>query len=192
MKKLLHNKNFYLLLALLAVIVIVLIVGKSIDFRPKTLPALPTAAPTAAPTAVPTAVPTEVPAATEAPAATEVPAAAEATAVPEEAMPAGYLYVASSTDAGWLALPTTDEEVLITLRQTGEEEMVNTLKLWKDGFAMHSSTCDNQDCVHQGEVTLENKDDRVLMHMVLCLPHNLSIELYSLDEIMEMMAAQMQ
>jgi len=188
MKKLLHNKNVYLLLALLVVIAIVLIAGKTIDFRPKTLPSLPTAAPTA----VPTSAPTQAPAATDAPAVTQEPAAAEATNAPAatEQPPLGYLYVASSTDAGWLALPTTDEEVLITITQAGEDEMKNTLKLWKDGFSMHSSTCDNQDCVYQGEVTLDNKDDRVLMNMVLCLPHNLSIELYSLEEIMSIMSAQ--
>ena len=40
----------------------------------------------------------------------------------------------------------------------------------------------------QGEVTLENKDQRVLQHMVLCLPHDVIVELYSTEELNEMLA----
>ena len=42
---------------------------------------------------------------------------------------------------------------------------------------MEASNCENQNCVQQGEVTLENRDSRALLNMVICLPHNLTLEL---------------
>ena len=47
---------------------------------------------------------------------------------------------------------------------------------------MESSNCENQTCVGQGEVTLENRDLRPLFNMVICLPHNLSLELLTRAE----------
>ena len=47
---------------------------------------------------------------------------------------------------------------------------------------MESSNCDNQDCVGQGEVTLENRDSRILFNMVICLPHRLTLELLTREE----------
>jgi len=177
MKKLLHNRNFYLVLALLAVVVALLAASRLIDFTPDTLPEIvPTAAPTA--TADPAA-----------PAVTADPAASEASL---EDIPQGYILVQANGDGGWIPLPTTDEPLYITIGREDDETIKNTLRLWRDGFAMDSSTCDNQDCVQQGEVTIDNKDDRVLMHMVLCLPHNVSVELYSMDELIAMMEASQQ
>ena len=184
MKKLLHNKNFYLVLALIAAAVILLIASNLIDFTPDTLPVITT--PTPAPMV------TEAPATTDAPAATADPAAAQATEAPVEELPLGYILVQANGDGGWIPLPTTDEDLLITIGRENDETIKNTLRLTRTGFMMDSSTCDNQDCVQQGEVTLENKDDRVLMHMVLCLPHNVSVELYSTEEILAMMAESMQ
>ena len=186
MKKLLHNKNFYLVLALIAAAIILLVAGRLIDFTPDTLPVITTPPPAPMTTEAPAA--TEAPEATAMPEATEVPAAAEATAVPAEEIPLGYIFVQANGDGGWIPLPTTDEDLLITIGRENDETIKNTLRLTRNGFMMDSSTCDNQDCVQQGEVTLENKDDRVLMHMVLCLPHNVSVELYSLEEILVMMA----
>ena len=65
--------------------------------------------------------------------------------------------------------------------QTGEKEMVNTVKMWKDGFVMHASTCDNQDCVMQGEITVANYKTRVLSTYVICLPNNVSIEMVPVE-----------
>ena len=188
MKKLLHNKSFYLVLALLVVIAALLVISGLIDFTPKTLPEIPvTAAPVATATPAPeaTAMPEETAVPTEtAPEATEAPAET-ATEVVEE-VPLGYILVQANGDGGWIPLPTTDEPLLVTITREDDPTISNTIRLWQTGFQMDSSTCDNQDCVQQGEVTLMNKDERVLMQYVLCLPHNISIELYSTEEILMM------
>ena len=119
-----------------------------------------------------------------APEATEAPAET-ATEVVEE-VPLGYILVQANGDGGWIPLPTTDEPLLVTITREDDPTISNTIRLWQTGFQMDSSTCDNQDCVQQGEVTLMNKDERVLMQYVLCLPHNISIELYSTEEILMM------
>ena len=190
MKKLLKNKNFYLVLALLVVIAGLLIASQVIDFSPKTLPQISI-------TATPVPVATAAPEATEAPAAdataepaadaTAEPAADAATETVLEEVPLGYVLVQANGDGGWIPLPTTEEPLYVTIGREGDETIKNTLRLWQTGFAMDSSTCDNQDCVQQGEVTFENMGGRVLMHMVLCLPHNVSVELYSTEDIIAMM-----
>ena len=47
---------------------------------------------------------------------------------------------------------------------------------------MESSNCENQNCIGQGEVTLENRETRVLFNMVICLPHGISLELLTKEE----------
>ena len=54
-------------------------------------------------------------------------------------------------------------------------------------FYMESSNCDNQNCVGEGEVTLENRKSRILFNMVICLPHQLSLELLTPSETEERM-----
>ncbi len=61
-------------------------------------------------------------------------------------------------------------------------DMVNEIEVGKGSVKMHASTCDNQDCVLQGEVTLENRADRVLQNMILCLPHEVILELLTEEE----------
>ena len=36
--------------------------------------------------------------------------------------------------------------------------------------------------MEQGEVTLENRDTRILLNTVICLPHRLSLELLNPEE----------
>lgn len=55
--------------------------------------------------------------------------------------------------------------------------MVNTILVHETGVYMEHSTCDNQDCVKQGEITLSNYKERILMSWVICLPNQVSIEL---------------
>ena len=57
----------------------------------------------------------------------------------------------------------------------------NILHLSPDGFYMAFSTCHNQLCIQQGEVTLENYWNRSLGTHVLCLPHLVDVELVLLD-----------
>lgn len=47
---------------------------------------------------------------------------------------------------------------------------------------MKESNCANQDCVHQGEVTLDNRDRRVLQEMIICLPNQVVLSLLSAEE----------
>ncbi len=67
------------------------------------------------------------------------------------------------------------EERDVTLDQG--DGVVNVIHLLPDGFYMKSSTCDNQLCVSQGTVTVDNYQRRILGASVLCLPHGLDLEL---------------
>ena len=97
----------------------------------------------------------------------------------------GYVRVNSPTTKGWLPLPE-EEDYVFPLRQiNGEgEEVVNNIHVTPTGVYMESASCENQDCVLQGEVTLENKDTRVLENMIICLPNQVFLELYSTEELL--------
>lgn len=182
MKKLLHNRNFYLVLILVLAAVAVLIAGRMINANSK-----PAVLPTISPTETPAV--TTVPEATENPAATDAPASTENETLSVEEMftAPGYVYIVAGSEGRWFALPD-EEPGTITVK---DEDKVNIIRLTNHSVMMESSTCDNQDCVDQGEVTLENLSDRVLYNMILCLPHSVSIELYSQQEMIAMFSAQM-
>lgn len=59
---------------------------------------------------------------------------------------------------------------------------VNVVEVFEGGFRMKSSTCKNQDCIHQGDVTLLNIDGRALANQIICLPNKVVLELVSGDE----------
>ena len=88
---------------------------------------------------------------------------------------------------GAIPVPAEGETVYtVTGKLPDGTESVNVLHLYPDGFYMESSTCNNQNCVHQGVVNLENRDSRVLRNCVICLPNQLTAELYTADEIKTM------
>ena len=101
----------------------------------------------------------------------------------------GYVLVTAGSEARWFELPES-EDYTFSIRQTDAYggEMNNTITLTPDGVYMQESDCENQDCVGEGLVTLENKSERVLGNMIVCLPHQIMIELYSLDEVLAMTA----
>lgn len=141
-----------------------------------------------APTAVEaTAAPTEAPAAsTEAPTATPEEAATstdmEESAGKEDAASLADAYlVVMVGDVVYNPIPLTGPKRYV-LRQ-GNGEKVNIVEVTEDSIWMAESTCDNQDCIYQGKVSLENRDARVLQNMVLCLPHNVTLLLMTQDEI---------
>lgn len=141
-----------------------------------------------APTAVEaTAAPTEMPAAsTEAPTATPEEAATstdmEESAGKEDAASLADAYlVVMVGDVVYNPIPLTGPNRYV-LRQ-GNGEKVNVIEVTEDSIRMAESTCDNQDCIYQGKVSLENRDTRVLQNMVLCLPHNVTLLLMTQDEI---------
>ena len=68
----------------------------------------------------------------------------------------------------------------ITLEQpTGEK---NVIHLMENGFYMAYSTCDNQSCIHQGQVTADNYYLRALGAQVICLPNRVHAELSLTDQ----------
>lgn len=68
------------------------------------------------------------------------------------------------------------------LRITQKDGKVNIISLTKTSISMKSSTCDNQSCVHQGVVTLENMSKRVLQNMIICLPNEVILSLLTPQE----------
>ena len=99
-----------------------------------------------------------------------------------------YVLVRMNGFAGLLPLPQ-EGEYIRPIRQTTADgtEAVNVLHLTTNGFWMEEANCEGQDCVKEGEVTLENREERVLWNMVICLPHQLSAELITREEAEQMM-----
>ena len=76
-----------------------------------------------------------------------------------------------------------------TIRQDGGKK-VNVIHVTTDSVTMASSTCDNQLCVGEGTVTLENKETRILGGYIICLPNGVTLELYSTEEMIELLKSQ--
>ena len=95
----------------------------------------------------------------------------------------GYVLVQLSYSGGLLPLPQ-EGEYTKTIRQTMEDgsEYVNVIHVTPTGFWMEESNCEGQDCVDEGEVTLENRQERILGNMVICLPHQLMLYLITRAE----------
>ena len=265
MKKLLRNRNFWIIAALVIIIAVMLVVSqRTRNTTPKAvvdgnsdkvsivmqtaeptsvLTAAPTEAPTVAsteaptvaqttaPTEAPTEVPTEVP--TEAPAeelvavqlmeaaatatdmatATDVATATDAATASDVATAtdaATATDMATATDAATATdvsparayvvvtagnesriFPVMDEEYAfsVVLHQPDGTQTENVIHITTDGVYMEKSTCDNQDCVEQGTVTLDNRTDRALYNMIVCLPNQVMVELYTPEELVALFAS---
>ena len=116
-------------------------------------------------------------------------AAPEATIPPSPAK--GYVLVTTATQSGWLPLPE-EGEASFPLRQTLPDgtEAVNVIHLTPDGVYMEDATCANHDCMGQGVVTLENREERILGNMIICLPNQVTLQLFSPEELLEMAKGQ--
>ena len=103
----------------------------------------------------------------------------------------GYVLVTTATQSGWLPLPE-EGEVSYPLRQLlpNGTEAVNTIHLTPEGVYMEDSTCEGHDCVQQGEVTLDNRTERILGNMIICLPNQVTLQLYTPEELLEMVKGQ--
>ena len=95
----------------------------------------------------------------------------------------GDVLVQFQNSAGLLPLPQ-EGEYTKTIRQelTDGSEYVNVLHVTPTGFWMEESNCEGQDCIGEGEVTLENRQGRILGNMVICLPHQLMLYLITREE----------
>ena len=67
------------------------------------------------------------------------------------------------------------EDQTITVEQSNGS--INEIRIQNGGVYMQYSTCDNQLCIHQGEVTPENAEKRPLGSWIICLPNRVTVEL---------------
>ena len=182
-QKRLVKKNVIVIVALIALIALVAVVAALL--KPELNPTLGTLAadPTATPAAMQTA--TAAPEATAVPEATEAPAAqATAEASPETTLdPAKAFLVVQVAGAMYEPIPLY-QAGRYTIRRG---DLVNVIEVTPDSIKMHESSCDNQDCVEQGTVTLENKSKRVLQNMIICLPNEVVLELYTPEEVAQLL-----
>lgn len=134
----------------------------------------PTQAPTDEPTQAPTEQPTQAPA--DEPAAEPEQEAAVIGPMPsrETEKVRGYVVLTVGNRQYGDPIPM-DRDKIITLRQ--EDGKVNKVHITPEKVYMESSTCENQDCVGQGEVHIDTYEDRILGTYIICLPNNVSIEM---------------
>ena len=73
-----------------------------------------------------------------------------------------------------------EEDDLVPGKQIRIEQdngCVNVIQMTDHGFLMESSTCHNQLCIQQGEVTTDNYAMRALGNKVICIPNRVTVEL---------------
>ena len=81
-----------------------------------------------------------------------------------------YIYV----DGQLYTSAPAGKEQLIRVEQ--ENGSVNEVQITEDAVSMASSTCTNQDCVHQEPLTADNLDQRALGEWIICLPNRVTVE----------------
>lgn len=180
-QKRLDKRNLLVLGAVIVLIVIVAVIAatQKRELNPTLGPleADATAAPVVTEAAAPVLETTAAPEATKAPESTEAPASTEETAAANA--PAQAYLVVSVAGAMYEPIPLYEEGRYTVKRG----DLVNTIEVTPDSIKMHASSCDNQDCVEQGVVSLENRSKRVLQNMIICLPNEVVLELYTPEEI---------
>ena len=72
------------------------------------------------------------------------------------------------------ASPLIPGQDLVIAQEDGSQ---NVIRMTESGFFMQSSTCKNQDCIHQGSVTRENWSQRLLGTHIICLPNRVDVTL---------------
>lgn len=164
--------NVLIVAALMLIVAVLMVVLRrnapaNVDANAPLLPLTATDAPTEAPTELATSTP-------------EAAATPEATATPDLSQVKAFLVVTVG-DKTYQPIPLT-EEGYYRLRHG---DCINIVHVTPTSIDMHEANCDNQDCVEQGEVTLENKDTRILGNMIICLPNQVTLQLYSRDELMD-------
>ena len=131
---------------------------------------------------------TAEPDATEAPAATEAP---EATDAPQSANMVGPMMPKQTEKVRGHVVITVagrqygdpipmDRDKIITVKQ--ENGAINRIHITPEYVEMESSTCENQDCIGEGEVNVNTYKDRILSTYIICLPNQVTIEMVPADE----------
>ena len=147
---------------------------------------------TPAPEATATPETTEAPEATATPETTEAPeATAEPTDAPQSAnmvgpmMPQqtekvrGYVVITVAGRQYGDPIPM-DRDKIITIKQ--DNGAINKIHITPEYVVMESSTCENQDCIGEGEVNVNTYKDRILSTYIICLPNQVTIEMVPADE----------
>ena len=179
------KKKDALIVALVLLAAVVLLAASRL--MPRTDLSQKVAQETLAPNAVEYIDATAAPAETQAPADTEAPAETEAPKQADVAgpMPApqtgevrGYVVITVGNRQYGDPIPM-DRDKVITIRQSDGKE--NKVHITPEKVYMEHSTCENQDCVGQGEITLDNYRTRILSTYVICLPNAVTIEMVPVE-----------
>ena len=165
-----------------AVLVVAVALLAASRLMPKTDLSQKTAQETLAPDAIEYLDATEAPAATEVPAATEAPKQVASVVgpmpAPQTAEVKGYVVITVGNRQYGDPIPM-DRDKVITVRQSDGKE--NKVHITPEKVYMEHSTCENQDCVGQGEITLDNYKTRILSTYVICLPNAVTIEMVPVE-----------
>ena len=165
-----------------AVLVVAVALLAASRLMPKTDLSQKTAQETLAPDAIEYLDATAAPAATEVPAATEAPKQVASVVgpmpAPQTAEVKGYVVITVGNRQYGDPIPM-DRDKVITVHQSDGKE--NKVHITPEKVYMEHSTCENQDCVGQGEITLENYKTRILSTFVICLPNAVTIEMVPVE-----------
>lgn len=203
------KKDSLIIVAILLIAVVLFIVSR---FMPKTDLSQKTADVTLAPDAIeyldatpeasaePTAVPQETASVeatamptpeASAPIEVTVEPTAETTKAPESANMMGPMPVPQTEEVKGHVIITVggrqygdpipmDRDKIITIRQENGE--INKIRITPDSVDMEYSTCENQDCIGEGTITLDNYNERILGTWIICLPNQVTIEMVPADK----------
>lgn len=187
------KKNVLVIIIALAACAILLVVGLWLNqsgIAPRTTTPLgdgtitqttPEATPAAEPTAIAEAAVSHTPEA----AATDTPAPSVGASIFSQQVEEPLYLVVTVGSMTYEPIPLVeDSEYTLTQR---DGEMSNTVHVTKDSVYMAHSTCDNQDCVQQGEVTRANRQTRILGNMIVCLPNQVTLQLCTAQDIAQML-----
>ena len=83
---------------------------------------------------------------------------------------------------------TLEEDFSVDIKREGG---YHNLVIVESGVvSMMFSTCDNQLCTHQGQVSLDNRDLRALYNQIVCLPNEVLLEVLDEHEVMSLYGEQ--
>ena len=176
--------NVLIVAALLLIVAVLMVVLRrnapaNVDANAPLLPLTATDAPTELAISTPEAAVTpEITAAPEATAAPEVTDVPEATATPDLSQVKAFLVVTVG-DKTYQPIPLTEEGYY----RFRHGDCINIVHVTPTSIDMHEANCDNQDCVEQGEVTLENKDTREGGSYIICQQNFVTLRLCTRAEL---------
>lgn len=125
---------------------------------------------------------TAEPAATEAPEATDAPQSANMVGpmMPKQTEKVrGHVVITVAGRQYGDPIPM-DRDKIITVKQ--ENGAINRIHITPEYVEMEFSTCENQDCIGEGEVNVNTYKDRILSTYIICLPNQVTIEMVPADE----------